>query len=454
MSIITDQGSQIVKIDNIGYGGDGIGKLDSGKTVFVPRTIPGENHQIKIRTEKKTYAYGESEKIVKKSDHRIKAKCEIFDKCGGCQWQHISYDQQKKYKELILKDSLTRIGKFDNIKIEPLIGVDYPWFYRNKSTIPLQTDQDNSIISGFYQRRTHQVINNRICYIQHQLINRINKYTVELLNKYDLNIYNETRHKGLLRHLLIRVGVCTNQALLTFITKKEAFPYLEEIAKHLMEEIPELKGIVRNINNKRSNVLLGGKGYTVIGQDHIIDYIGTRKFKISYDSFFQVNTIQTKKLYNVVEEFLKLDSDKIIVDAYSGIGTIALSLDNNYKKIYGIESNTSAVADSKYNAKINGLKNCTFINGDVKDILPDLINKGEKPDSIIFDPPRSGLDQSILKTIINNKIDQIIYVSCNPTTLARDLKRLKEQYKIIKIQPVDMFPHTYHIETVVKLRRE
>ncbi|MCF8008295.1 MAG: 23S rRNA (uracil(1939)-C(5))-methyltransferase RlmD [Halanaerobiales bacterium] len=451
---MTDQGSQIVKIDNIGYGGDGIGKLGSGKTVFVPRTIPGEKHQINITTEKKTYAHGESGKIIKKSNYRDKAKCEIFDRCGGCQWQHISYNKQKKYKELILKDSLTRIGKLNNIKLEPLIGVDNPWFYRNKSTIPLQKDQDNNIISGFYQRGTHQVTNCRVCYIQHQLINRINKYTVDLLNKYDLNIYNESRHKGLLRHLLIRVGVCTNQALLTFITTKEEFPHLDKIANCLMEEIPELKGIVRNINNKRSNVLLGEQAYTVNGQDHIIDYIGIKKFKISYDSFFQVNTIQTKKLYNVVEEFLELNDDKIIVDAYSGIGSIAISIDDNYKKIYGIESNKSAVDDSKCNARINGLKNSTFINGDIKDVLPDLISKKEKPDSIIFDPPRSGLDQSILKTVIKNKIDEIIYVSCNPTTLARDLKRLKDEYDIIKIQPVDMFPHTYHIETVVKLRRE
>ncbi len=277
---------------------------------------------------------------------------------------------------------------------------------------------------------------------------------IRLLNSYDdITVYNEKTNQGLLRHLHIRVGVCTNQALLTFITTDDKFPYLEEISDKLLNEIKELKGVLRNINNKKTNVLLGKKTILINGKDHIYDYIGERKYKISPDTFFQINTMQTKKLYDVVNDYANIDKNKVIVDAFSGIGSIALYLNQNYKKMYGIESNKNSVKDSINNMKLNELKNCEFINGDVTEEIPKLINKDEKPDIIIFDPPRSGLNEKIIESIIDNKIKDIIYVSCNPTTLARDLKSLKEIYDILKVQPVDMFPQTYHLETVVKLRR-
>ncbi|MDZ7671326.1 MAG: 23S rRNA (uracil(1939)-C(5))-methyltransferase RlmD [Halanaerobiales bacterium] len=293
---------QIIDIDNITYGGDGIGHLSSGKAIFVPKTIPGEKHLVEVKKEKKSYAYGQSIKLLNKADNRIEPKCEIFDRCGGCQWQHIDYEGQKSLKEDILKDSLQRIGKIDNINIEPVIGVDHPWFYRNKSTIPFEL-KDEKIIAGFYKKGTHQVVDNHTCYIQHQLINRIKREVIRLLNSYDnITVYNEKTNQGLLRHLHIRVGVCTNQALLTFITTDDKFPYLEEISDKLLNEIKELKGVLRNINNKKTNVLLGKKTILINGQDHIYDYIGERKYKISPDTFFQINTMQTKKLYDVVND--------------------------------------------------------------------------------------------------------------------------------------------------------
>ena len=445
---------QIIDIDNITYGGDGIGQLSTGKVIFVPKTIPGEKHLVEIKKQKKSYAYGESLKLLNKVNSRIEAKCEIFDSCGGCQWQHIDYEKQKSLKEEILKDSLQRIGKITKPKIESIIGVDYPWFYRNKSTIPFEL-KDEKIIAGFYKKGTHQVVDNHTCYIQHQLINRIKRKVVKLLNSYDgITVYNEKTNNGLLRHLHIRVGVCTNQALLTLITTDDKFPQLKEISLKLLDEIKELKGVLRNINNKKTNVLLGKKTKLISGQDHIYDYIGKRKYKITSDTFFQINTMQTKKLYDIVNNYADIDKNKVIVDAFSGIGSIALYLNQDYKKMYGIESNKNAIKDSINNMKLNKLKNCEFINGDVTDEVPKLINNNEKPDLIIFDPPRSGLNQTIINSIINNEIKDIIYVSCNPTTLARDLKSLKEFYDILKIQPVDMFPQTYHLETVVKLRRK
>ncbi|MGM0445759.1 MAG: 23S rRNA (uracil(1939)-C(5))-methyltransferase RlmD [Bacillota bacterium] len=441
-------------MDNITYGGDGIGHLSSGKAIFVSKTIPGEKHLVEIKKEKKSYAYGQSVKLLNKAKNRIEPKCEIFDRCGGCQWQHIDYQGQKTLKEDILKDSLQRIGKIDNIRIEPIIGVDYPWFYRNKSTIPFEY-KDEKIIAGFYKKGTHQVVDNHTCYIQHQLINRIKREVIRLLNKYDdITVYNEKTNQGLLRHLNIRVGVCTNQVLLTFITTDDDFPYLKEISNLLLNEIKELKGILRNINNKKTNVLLGKKTVLINGEDHIYDYIGERKYKIRPDTFFQINTIQTKKLYDVVNDYADIQKNKVIVDAFSGIGSIALYLNQDYKKMYGIESNKNAVKDSINNMKLNKLNNCEFINGDVTEEIPKLINKDEKPDIIIFDPPRSGLNEGIIESIIENKIKDVIYVSCNPTTLARDLKSLKDFYDILKVQPIDMFPQTYHLETVVKLRRK
>ena len=445
---------KIIDIHNITYGGDGIGNLPSGKAIFVPKTIPGEKHLVRIVKEKKSYAYGETVQTLKEANSRIEAKCEIFEECGGCQWQHISYTKQKEFKVDILKDSLQRIGKLSNINIEPIIGVDYPWFYRNKSIMPLELI-DNKIKAGFYKRGTHQVIDNHTCYIQHQLINRIKRYTTDLLNKYDdIKVYDEETNTGLLRHLHMRVGVCTNQALLTFITTKNKFNEINEIADILMEEIPELVGVVRNINDKDTNVLLGEKSYTVKGQNYIYDYIGKSKYKISHDSFFQINTIQTEKLYKVVNEYANLNGEETIVDAFSGIGSIAIFLDDNYKTVYGIESNKHAVSDSRYNASLNELDNCKFIQGDVTEEIPKLMKKDKKPDIVIFDPPRSGLTEDIVENIIKNEINDMIYVSCNPTTLARDLKKLNEHYNINKIQPVDMFPQTYHIETVVLLERK
>ena len=444
---------QIIDIDNITYGGDGIGALSSGKVIFVPKTIPGEKHLVEITKEKKNHSYGVTKNTLKTSKSRINPKCEVFEDCGGCQWQHINYEKQKDFKEQILSDSLLKIGKLKKIKINPIIGSKHPWYYRNKSIMPF-TKEAGRIVAGFYKRGTHQVIKNQTCYIQHQLINRIKRYTLDLLNEYkNISVYDENINKGLLRHLHIRVGVCTNQALLTFITTDERFEQLEEIADILIKKIPELEGIMRNINNKKTNVILGNRSHLITGKGYIYDYIGNRKYKIGLSSFFQINTLQSKKLYDVVQRCMDMHGNKIIVDAYSGIGSIAISLKENYEAVYGIESNQNAVKDSCYNAAINGLNDCYFIKGDVTKEIPKFLNEVKRPDIIIFDPPRSGLNKEILKTVIDHKIKEIIYVSCNPTTLARDLKILKKEYDILKVQPVDMFPQTYHIETVVKLRR-
>jgi 23S rRNA (uracil1939-C5)-methyltransferase len=311
-------------------------------------------------------------------------------------------------------------------------------------------DEDEQITAGFYKRGSHDIVPNHNCLIQHPLINRILRITLEELNKFQLSVYDENSLQGLLRHLVIRVGSCTNQALLVMVTNGDDFIDKNLIARTLMRKIPELKGVVQNINTQNTNVIFGKEDILLAGENKITEYIGSTAYLISARSFFQVNTMQAKKLYDTAAEYIGDDNSARVVDAFSGTGSIALYLADKVEKVYAVESLKSAVKDARANAKLNNINNVDFELGLVEDKLPEIIER-DQIDSIIFDPPRKGLDEKTIQLLLENEIKKIIYISCNPATQARDLKSLKEKYRLLEIQPVDLFPQTYHIESVALL---
>ena len=445
-----------VKLDNLAYGGETVGRVDNF-AVFIPGGIPGEEVRVRITQVKKNYARGKLIEVIKPSSFRINAECDAYAKCGGCQLQHIDYPEQLRLKRQIVVDAIERIAGLKDIVVEPTLTGNRT-NYRNKAQFPLGLRKNKSsmhkIITGFYATGTHDIIANESCQIQHPLINRIVKRTLQVLNQEKVSIYNEKLHKGLLRHLLVRVGICTNQAMLVFVTNGRNFPKAKKIAKQIMRDVPELISVQQNINTQKTNVILGRTTELVLGEKNIIDYIGEMKFAISAESFFQVNTLQAKVLYDQVVKYAGLTGSEVVLDAYCGIGTIANYLAKHAQVVHGIEVNQQAIRDAEKNAVLNGLDNLFFYTGLVEQVLPRLTKDDLQFDLVVVDPPRKGLHTDVLKVFCDAKPAKIIYVSCNPTTLARDLKVLVEHgYEVNKVQPVDMFPDSYHVETVVLMSR-
>ena len=441
-----------IKLDNIAYGGDAVGRIDNF-TVFVPSGIPGELVKVKITEVKKSYARGEVVSVINRSEERINPDCQVSDRCGGCQIDHIQYQAQLKYKKQMVEDALNRIAKLDKVDVNPVLGMEHPFSYRNKAQFPLDVVDEKAVI-GFYAAGSHDIIPHDNCQIQHPAINKIANKMVELINKYELSIYNETTGEGLVRHLVVRIGVCTNQAQLIIVTNGDKLPSQQQIVEEIMGEIPELISVYQNINPEETNVVLGDKIKKIAGKDYIIDYIGGIKYQISPLSFFQINTLQTKVLYDQVVDYAELIGKEKVLDAYCGLGSISLYVAGQSKEVYGIEVVDEAISLAQKNAELNNIDNCNFKVGKVRDVLPQLKNKF-KPEVIIVDPPRKGCHQQVLEDFVELKPDRIVYVSCKPTSLARDLKFLTNHgYQVEAVQPVDMFPQTYHIENVVKLEKK
>ena len=438
------------KIEDLAHGGDGVARADNGMTVFIPLTTPGDLVKAEITKIKKDYAFAKLIEVLEEGEGRVEAPCPVYNECGGCQTQHISYQKELEYKKNNIKQLFKRIAGIDNFELKDILAADDDFRYRNKAQFPLGVDQDGKITAGFYKRGSHKIVPNHNCLIQHPLINRILRVALEEFNKFQLSVYNENTLEGLLRHLVIRVGTCTNQALLVMVTNGDDFIDKNLIARTLMRKIPELKGVVQNINTENTNVIFGEKDILLAGEDKIMEYISQTGYLISARSFFQVNTMQAQKLYSKVASYLKSKNSTKVVDAFSGTGSIALYLADEVEKIYAVESLKSAVEDARDNAELNNIDNVEFELGLVEDKLPDLLAEDEI-DTIIFDPPRKGLDEKTIDLLKEAEIKQIIYISCNPATQARDLEKLKEKYQLQEIQPVDLFPQTYHIESVALL---
>ena len=441
-----------VQIENTGNSGEGVGRID-GLTVFVQGGIPEDDLKIKITTLKKKYAVGEIVEILRPSSHRVVPICNIADKCGGCQIMHMEYAEQLKQKRKKVKEALKRIGKIDSV-VHNTIGMENPYLYRNKAQFPIGTT-NGKVEIGFFEKGTHSIVDTSYCHIQHTINESIVKAIREYINLYNVSIYNEKTKKGALRHVITRVGVNIEEVMVVLVTNTREVPHKNGVIDILRKNISGLKSIVHNINNKATNIIFGEKTKVIFGSDKIIEQVADLKFNISAQSFFQVNTMQTEVLYKKVLEFANLDGSENVFDLYCGTGSISLFLAQRAKKVYGIEIVEKAVNDARENAELNQITNAEFFAGDAGETVERLYDKGITADIVVVDPPRRGCDENLLSTIIKMKPQKIIYVSCNPATLARDLAYLCERgYEVLEVQPVDMFPHTSHVETVVGLSKK
>lgn len=441
--IITDLGTQ----------GEGIGKVN-GYTLFVKNTLPNEEVKTLVVKANKNYGYGKALEIIKTSPERVTPPCPVAGKCGGCTIQHLDYSSQLKQKQNKVKQNLIRIGGFENVEVEQTIGMETPYHYRNKAQYPVNSDK-NGINIGFYSLGSHKIVNYEDCLIGSKINKTILQALKNFIKENNISAYNEETGKGIIRHILIREGYYTKEIMVCLVVNSHNFQYRKELVASL-KNIENLKSVVINYNTVKSNVILGQKCETLWGHDYITDKIGDLLFKISPLSFFQVNPIQTYKLYSKALEYADLKGKEIVIDAYCGIGSISLFLAQKAKKVYGIEIVPPAIKNAKDNAKLNNIENTEFFVGKSEDIVPKLYNeKGIKPDVMVVDPPRKGCDKSLLNLMLDMKPEKIVYVSCDSATLARDLKILcsTDKYRIDKVQPVDMFPHSYHVETVVLLTR-
>lgn len=441
-----------VFFEDLTHDGAGVAKIE-GFPVFVANALPEERGKIKILKVKKGYAFGRLIELYEPSKYRVDAPCPIYKQCGGCQIQHISYEGQLQVKHKQVKEVLKRIGQIENVTIHPVLGATNPWSYRNKAQVPVG-EREGGLVAGFYQKGSHEIIDMEACLIQMEKNDEVVQIIKRILDTYKIQPYDEVKHKGILRHIMVRNGHVTNEVMVVLITRTKELPYKNEIINEIRRKIPNTKSVVQNINPEQTNVILGEETIVLWGEKYISDYIGNIKFAISAKSFYQVNPEQTKVLYNKALEYANLTGEETVIDAYCGIGTISLFLAQKAKKVYGVEIVSEAIEDAKRNAELNGINNAEFAVGEAEVVIPDWYKKGIKADVIVVDPPRKGCDESLLQTIVEMKPDRVVYVSCNPGTLARDLRFLENGgYKTIEVQPVDMFPHTMHVESVILMVR-
>ena len=440
-----------LEIVDCGTDGEGIGKAD-GFTVFVKDAVIGDTVTAKIMKAKKNYGYGRLMEILKPSPYRVDPICPSARQCGGCQLQAVSYEEQKAFKEKKLRGHLERIGGFKELPMEPLIGMDEPYHYRNKAQFPVGRNKEGRIVTGFYAGRTHAIIENRDCALGIPQNKEVLDRVIAHMEKYNIAPYDEMTGKGLVRHIFVRYGFFTGELMVCLIINGQDLPHQKEMVEKL-GEIPGMTSISLNINKKRNNVILGDKVKTIWGKEYITDKIGDISYEISPLSFFQVNPHQTWKLYSKALEYADLHGEETVWDLYCGIGTISLFLAQKAKFVRGVEIVPAAIEDARRNARLNEIDNVEFFVGKAEEVLPREYEKnGVYADVIVVDPPRKGCDEMLLKTILKMQPKRVVYVSCDSATLARDLRFLCDNgYELKKVCGVDQFPQTVHVETVVLL---
>ena len=440
-----------LEIVDCGTDGEGIGKAD-GFTVFVKDAVIGDTVTAKIMKAKKNYGYGRLMEILKPSPYRVDPICPSARQCGGCQLQAVSYEEQKAFKEKKLRGHLERIGGFKELPMEPLIGMDEPYHYRNKAQFPVGRNKEGRIVTGFYAGRTHAIIENRDCALGIPQNKEVLDRVIAHMEKYNIAPYDEMTGKGLVRHIFVRYGFFTGELMVCLIINGQDLPHQKELVEKL-GEIPGMTSISLNINKKRNNVILGDKVKTIWGKEYITDKIGDISYEISPLSFFQVNPHQTWKLYSKALEYADLHGEETVWDLYCGIGTISLFLAQKAKFVRGVEIVPAAIEDARRNARLNEIDNVEFFVGKAEEVLPREYEKnGVYADVIVVDPPRKGCDEMLLKTILKMQPKRVVYVSCDSATLARDLRFLCDNgYELKKVCGVDQFPQTVHVETVVLL---
>ncbi|WP_339171240.1 23S rRNA (uracil(1939)-C(5))-methyltransferase RlmD [Paenibacillus sp. FSL H7-0943] len=483
-----------VMLDIIGmtHEGEGVGRVE-GFTLFVQGALPGEKVRARVLKTKKQYGYAKLLNIVEASSARIAAPCEIYDQCGGCQLQHMDYTAQLAWKRQLVVDNLERIGKLrvsgggdsgkskeneavesqidsandggivdgttdgagvaqtDGILVRPTLGMDEPWRYRNKAQVPIGVTE-GGLVGGFYARGSHRIIDMETCLIQHEDNDDVVRKVKDIGRELGISAYSEETGRGLLRHVVVKKAFRTGEMMVVLVTNGRDIPHLDAWLGSIREQLPDVVSICQNVNTQRTNVIFGGETRVLWGRDVIYDYIGDVQFAISARSFYQVNPAQTEVLYGKTVEYAGLTGNETVIDAYCGIGTISLFLAQHAAKVYGVEIVPEAIEDARANAKLNEMKNVVFEVGASEDVIPNWKEQGITADVIVVDPPRKGCDPRLLETILAMKPERVVYVSCNPSTLARDLRVLEDGgYKTVEVTPVDMFPHTVHVESVAML---
>lgn len=442
-----------VKFEDLTHEGAGVAKVD-GFPIFVQNALPEEEGNVKIIKVKKGFAIGRMMETTKESRFRTEPPCPVYKQCGGCQLQHMKYEAQLDYKTKQVKEVLARLGNIKDVTVHPTLGMEDPWNYRNKAQVPVG-ESEGGLVAGFYKQRSHDIIDIERCMIQQEQNDDVVQAVREICSKYGIRAYDETKHKGTLRHVMVRYGATTGEQMVVLVTRTKELPNKNKVIEELRARLPQLKSIVQNVNSKKTNVIMGDETTVLWGEEYIYDNIGDIKFAISARSFYQVNPTQTKVLYDKALEYADLQGEEEVIDAYCGIGTISLFLAQKAKKVYGVEIVPEAIEDAKRNAELNGITNAEFEAGKAEEVIPAWYKKGISADTLVVDPPRKGCDEALLNTIIDMKPNRVVYVSCNPGTLARDLQMLEGGgYKTVEVQPVDMFPHTTHVECCALLVRK
>lgn len=442
----------VVEIIDNGCDGEGIAKIDNF-TIFINDAIKGEKCKILILKVNKNFAYGKIIEIITKSKYRVEDDCTTYKRCGGCDLRHIDYNYTLTMKDNVVQNLINKTLS-NIIKVDHTIGMEKPYYYRNKLQYPVGKGKDNKAVMGVFAKRTHEIIPVQNCLIQNKKAQEVANEILNIINKYNISVYDEKNQMGIVRHVIVKIGIHTNEIMCIIVVNEEDMKYEKEFVQDITRKYPEVKTIVKNINKRNTNVILGDKNVVLYGDGYIYDTLSEYKFKISPMSFYQTNPIQTEVLYKKAIEFANLNKNDILCDLYCGIGTIGIFASKYVKKVYGIEIVKEAAESANENAKINKVDNIEFMAGDVEKVFEKmLVEKNVTPTAIIVDPPRRGLDKNTINTILNLEVEKVVYVSCNPSTMVRDLKMLEEKYVVNKIQPVDMFPWTSHVECVAVMGR-
>lgn len=443
-----------IVISGLGHSGEGVGRIE-GFTVFVEGALPGETVRCRVGVVKKQYAKGSLLEVLQQAPERVQPPCPVYVACGGCQLQHLSYEGQLTEKRAQVQAALQRIGGLGDVPVHAVLGMEDPWRYRNKLLLPVARGAKGEVEIGCFAPGTHRVVNTEDCLIQQERNNEAAAAVRQVLAELSIPLYDEKTGQGSVRHVLARTGVNTGELMVALVTATPTLPRKTEVIAKLRQRLPQLTSLMQNINNRRTNVVMGPVSKKLWGREYIEETLDGLTFRISPLSFFQVNTLQAQVLYRQALAYAVLKGSETVVDAYCGTGSITLFLARQAAKVYGVDVVAPAIEDAKKNAERNGLQDkATFVTADAAVWMPELAAKGQKADVVVLDPPRAGCERSVLEAAATMRPDRIVYVSCNPASLARDAAILTELgYVVREVQPVDLFPMTHHVECIALIQR-